>query len=160
MRQHCSPHIHRVALLTHSVPDKWMVNLRLSLARSDFYFARVLLKWRQTLTGNVEFTLDHFALFNSTSAAAAAAAAATYREIKRSKEESLKRTFSTLQPLVFASVMMLCDDCCLQQHFTKAQAHISHWEQIVCCQMIKQLFNQVLTEEKITPGYRLTQTDV
>ena len=48
--------------------------------------------------------------------------------------------FSALQSLVLAAVVMKQDHgCCLQQHFSEAQAHISHWEQNVCCQMMKNL---------------------
>lgn len=45
--------------------------------------------------------------------------------------------FSALQSLVLAAVKKQRDGCCLQQHFSGAQAPISHREQNVCCQMIK-----------------------
>lgn len=47
------------------------------------------------------------------------------RSIKKINE-SLIWTFSALQSLVLAAEMKHYDGCCLQQHFTEAQAHISH----------------------------------
>lgn len=44
---------------------------------------------------------------------------------------------SAWQSHVLAAVMKHYNGCCLQQHFSEAQAPISHEEQNICCQMIE-----------------------